>query len=176
LYRPGDFVQFVDDPDLLSDPRSASGYRYVSRRQRANEWRAEFHHGGRAIRRDGFPRPSAAASWVILYFRERYGDSWFDWLKPARKREPGKLSGPGWVIRPIADDEYLLEVCPCGVWCGVEYTKNGRKADIFPDERAALKALDSLHKTVWPLFGKKILDAAPYRTPRRMVTIPASIG
>ena len=164
----------LDESDLLADPRYQSGYRYVYERKK--DWRVAFQHGGRTVIQTGFNRCAEAASWVVEYYRERYGESWPEWLNPSRRQTKQGLSGPGWVVRPIDDGEYLLEVCPCGVWCRVEYFRNGRREDVFPSVKSALFALRKLHQTVWPLFGPKILDAAPYRTPRRVVTLPATMG
>lgn len=165
-----------DDPELIADPRFLSGYRYVYRRPRYRDFRCKFRHGNRLVSSAGFSRASRAALWVIDYFRDRYGDDWLSWMNPKRRRDGERLTGPGWVIRPIDAGEYLLEVCPCGVWCRVEYVREGRKTDVFPSESSARKSLDLLHARVWPLFGKRILDAAPYRTPRRSISLPATIG
>lgn len=163
-----------DEADLLADPRYQSGYRYVY--QRKSSWRVSFQHGGRYVVATGFDRCLRAAEWVVGYYRERYGEAWPEWLSPKRRPAAGGVAGPGWVVRPIDDGEFLLEVCPCGVWCRVEHFQNGRRDDVFPSQAAAIRALRQLNHHVWPLFGPKILDAAPYRTPKRVVTLPAITG
>lgn len=168
-------MQLLDEIDFLADPRYESGYRYVY--QRKSCWVVSFQHAHRVIIHGGFHRAAIAAGFIVNYFRERYGDVWTEWLTRKKERQlPDGVAGTGWQIREIYTNEWLLEVCPCGVWCTVEHYGTGRRSDIFPSQKAAREGLATLHRSVWPMFGPKILDSVPYRTPRHTVVIPANMG
>lgn len=158
-----------DEVDFLSDPRYPSGYWHVYKC--GQKYAVEFtHHYCKVVKRK-FLTAFEAAKWVAWWFKKRYGEDWPNFIWPSKSES----EGPGWKIIK-SGNRFRLHVCPCGEWCKVGHKESRRLTDEFPSPDEALAALDRLHRHVWPLYGRRILDPIPYCEPRRIVIVPARVG
>lgn len=170
----------LDDASLLFDPRFQTGYWRVfqtesqSKRNdvQCDRYFVSFSSGMRRIVQRKFHTAVAGAAWIAGYFREVHGEDWMTWIFPNRY---GLIRGSGWQIRQVGDGQFVLDVCPCGIWCWVEYRKDKRRTVIFPSKKKALLGLKRLAKHAWPLYGNRILDPSPYEAPRQCVFLPAKM-